>query len=109
MKGPTASFSNGDRRLPVKSGVNGDSTKNEWLKIHRRISFEDIELALAEGKLLYRLRHPNSEQYAHQWILYVKIGEYVYSVPCVEDDERIHLITIFPTRKATARYRGTRK
>ena len=56
-----------------------------------------------------RLQHPNRKLYAHQWILYVAIGDYVYAVPCIEDEVKVHLITIFPTRKATKHYRGIRK
>lgn len=78
--------------------------KNAWLKENRGISFEEIELAIAEGKLLDLKRHPNKKEYPNQWVFFVELSGYVYAVPFVEDDEKIFLKTAFPTRKATKEY-----
>ena len=36
--------------------------KNELLKKERGVSFEQVELAIASGDLLDRVRHPNSDK-----------------------------------------------
>ena len=81
-----------------------DSKKNEKLKKERDISFEDVLVAIQSGKLLDLLVHPNKKKYPKQTILVVKIFDYVYLIPCVEDDEKIFLKTIIPSRKATKHY-----
>ena len=78
--------------------------KNEPLKEQRGISFEQVQLAIATGDLLDRLRHPNPERYPNQQVFLVWIEEYVYSVPYVEDSKCIFLKKIIPNRKATKKY-----
>ncbi len=80
--------------------------KNELLKKERRVSFEQVELAIASGNLLDRVRHPNQSRYPNQKVFLVKIEDYVYSVPFVEDEEKIFLKTIIPNSKATKKYLG---
>ena len=80
--------------------------KNELLKVLRGVSFEEVVLAIENGDLLDRLRHPNSAKYPNQMVFYVCINGYVYVVPFVEDDEKIFLKTIIPDRKATNKYFG---
>ncbi|MCJ7826538.1 BrnT family toxin [Patescibacteria group bacterium] len=86
-----------------------DTEKNEKLKKERDVSFEDVLVAIQSGKLLDSLSHPNKEKYSGQMILVVKIFDYVYLVPCVEDEEKIFLKTIIPSRKATKHYRIEKK
>ena len=86
-----------------------DQKKNEKLKQERDISFEDVLVAIQSGKLLDRLKHPNKKKYPGQIILIVEICEYVYLIPCVEDDEKFFLKTIIPSRKATKHYLLERK
>ena len=80
--------------------------KNELLKKERGSSFEQVELAIATGDLLDRVRHPNQTKYPNQKVFLVRIEDYVYSVPYVEDEESIFLKTIIPTSKATKKYLG---
>jgi hypothetical protein len=83
--------------------------KNELLKQLRRVSFEQVVLAIVTGDLVDRIKHPNPGKYPNQTVFLVKIGEYVYSVPYVEDDEKIFLKTIIPNSKETKKYlRGKR-
>jgi len=86
---------------------NGD--KNELLKKLRGVSFEQVVLAIISGDLIDRIRHPNPEQYPNQRIFLVKIDGYIYSVPYVEDDEKIFLKTIIPNSKATKKYLGVKR
>jgi uncharacterized DUF497 family protein len=82
-----------------------DEDKNNWLKKERKISFEDIELAILEGRVIDILEHPNKEKYPNQKLLIVEIENYAYVVPYVEDEKgNIFLKTIFPSRKYTKKY-----
>jgi hypothetical protein len=83
--------------------------KNELLKKLRGVSFEQVVLAIVSGDLVDRIRHPNPENYPNQRIFLVKIEDYVYSVPYVEDDEKIFLKTIIPNSKATKKYLGGKR
>jgi uncharacterized DUF497 family protein len=83
--------------------------KNELLKKLRGVSFEQVVLAIVSGDLMDRLRHPNPEKYPNQKVLLVAINDYIYSVPYVEDDEKVFLKTIIPNRRATKKYFGGSK
>jgi ribosomal protein S3AE len=83
--------------------------KNELLKKLRGVSFEQVVLAIVSGDLVDRIRHPNPEKYPHQKIFLVKIEDYIYSVPYVEDDEKIFLKTIIPNNKATKKHLGGKR
>lgn len=83
--------------------------KNEVLKKTRGVSFEQVELAIALGDLIDRIKHPNSARYPNRKVFLVKIDNYIYSVPYVEDNEKIFLKTIIPNRKATKEHFGGKK
>ncbi len=78
--------------------------KNEWLRIHRGISFEAIIVAIDMGKLLDVIPHENP-QYRHQKIYVVDIEGYAFLVPFVENEDHIFLKTAFPSRKASKTYK----
>jgi len=78
--------------------------KNEALKIERRISFEEIALAIGASGLLDELRHPNTEKYPNQSVFVVALDGYVYLVPYVEEPDYYFLKTVIPSRKATRDY-----
>ncbi len=83
--------------------------KNEMLKKVRGVSFEQVELAIASGDLIDRVKHPNPARYPNQKVFLVKIEDYIYSVPYVEDNEIIFLKTIIPNSNATKKYLGDKK
>ncbi|MBI5416507.1 toxin [Candidatus Poribacteria bacterium] len=83
--------------------------KNKILKKLRGVSFEQVELAIESGDLIDRVKHPNPEKYPDQKIFLVKIEDYIYSVPYIEDDEKIFLKTIIPNSKATKKYSGEKR
>ena len=83
--------------------------KNKVLKRPRGVSFEQVVLAIVSGDLIDRVKHPNPEKYPNQRVFLVKIEDYIYSVSCVEDDEKIFLKTIIPNSKATKKYLGGMK
>lgn len=75
--------------------------KNRKLKDERGMGFEDIILAIDEGKLLVTLKHPKR---LNQKIYVVNVDNYAYLVPFVEDDKKRFLKTIYPSRKMTKKY-----
>lgn len=81
-----------------------DESKNAKLKFEREICFEDIVIAISEGKIHDVAIHPNTRKYPGQRIYVVEIQEYIYAVPFVEDEEKIFLKTIFASRVLTKRY-----
>ncbi|MEW6668407.1 MAG: toxin [Thermodesulfobacteriota bacterium] len=83
--------------------------KNELLKRLRGVSFEQVVLAIASGDLIDRLKHPNPQKYPNQMVFLVRIEDYTYSVPFVEDDQKIFLKTIIPNRRATKKHLGGKK
>lgn len=78
--------------------------KNDQLKSERKVSFEDIILAISNDQLLDVLVHPNKEKYPNQKIFVVELLGYAYIVPFVEKEETYFLKTIYPSRKATQKY-----
>jgi uncharacterized DUF497 family protein len=80
--------------------------KNELLRKTRRVSFEQVVQAIANGQLVDVLENPNQRQYAGQIFLLVRLDRYIYVVPATLDTENEHcrLITIYPSRKYTRRY-----
>ena len=83
--------------------------KNELLKKLRGVSFGQVVLAIVSGDLIDRVKHSNLEKYPNQRVFLVKIEDYIYSVPYVEDDEKIFLKTIIPNSKATKKYLGGKR
>ena len=83
--------------------------KNKMLKKLRGVSFEQVELAIESGDLIDRVKHPNAQKYPNQKVFLVKIEDYIYSIPYVEDDEKIFLKTIIPNSRATKKYLGDKR
>ncbi len=84
--------------------IDWDESKNLQLKLERGVGFEDVVIAINEGRILDILEHPNKEKYEGQRLLIVEIGEYAYVVPFEKREGVIRLITIFPSRKMTKKY-----
>ena len=83
-----------------------DSTKNEWLKKERNISFEKIVFHLARGDVWKVSDHPDQQNYPGQNIYFVVVEDYVYLIPHVVEKDYIFLKTIIPSRKATRIYKN---
>lgn len=84
--------------------IDWDEARNMRLKVERGISFEDIQAAMEEGKMLADVDHPLKTRYPNQKVLIIDFNNFVYVVPYVEDEEKIFLRTIFPSRKLTKKY-----
>jgi hypothetical protein len=81
-----------------------DPFKNEKLKEERGVSFEEMIAAIEIGGLLSVRPHHNQINYPLQEVLIIEWEEYVYLVPCVRQGEIYVLKTVYPSRRATARY-----
>lgn len=80
--------------------------KNTLLKVTRGIGFEDVVVAINDGKLLDVFDHPNQKCYPQQKIYVVEALGYIYLVPFVNNGDEIFLKTIIPSRKARKLYSG---
>ena len=81
-----------------------DNEKNEWLKKNRGDCFEEAVILICREDLLEIVDHPKQGKYPGQKIATVRIGDYAYLVPYVQEGEDIFLKTIIPSRKATNKY-----
>lgn len=63
-----------------------------------------VQTAIESGYLLDTIAHPNKIKYPNQKMFVVNIDNYVYLIPFVEDDEKVFLKTIIPSRKMTKKY-----
>ena len=79
--------------------------KNEWLKEHRNISFEQVIFHLLQGDVWKIADHPNQDRYPGQKIYFVIVEDYIHLVPHIIMRDHIFLKTIIPSRKATRDYR----
>jgi uncharacterized DUF497 family protein len=78
--------------------------KNKLLKDSRGVGFEEVLLAIDERRLLDVIPHHNLEKYPSQKLFIVRIRGYIYYVPFVEDEEKIFLKNIVPSRKYQKKY-----
>ena len=61
-------------------------------------------MAIESGSVLDTIRHPNKTRYPGQSMFIVNINMYAYLAPFVEDEEKVFLKTIIPSRKAKRKY-----
>ncbi|MFP4333456.1 MAG: toxin [Campylobacterales bacterium] len=83
-----------------------NESKNQTLEEQRGVCFEDVILSLENGGLLDIVPHPNLKKYPNQKLFILLISSYTYYVPFVEDDEKIFLKNIIPSRKYHKKYGG---
>ena len=88
----------------MKKYFDWNREKNELLKSEREICFEEVVEAITGGQVLSKEKHTNQKKYPNQQIYTVEIRGYAYLVPFVEDEDKIFLKTIIPSRKATRKF-----
>lgn len=86
--------------------INWNAEKNQQLMGERGVSFEDVLFALQSGGLLDDGSHPNTDKHPNQRLFVVRIDDYAWLVPYVENDKEFFLKTIIPSRKATKKFLG---
>ena len=82
--------------------IEWDAVKNKKLLTERGISFEMCMAAIENGDILAII--PNKNPYPHQKKIILKIDNFAYVVPYVEDNEKIFFKTLYPSRKETTKY-----
>lgn len=81
-----------------------DQKKNDFLKLTRNISFEEISERIINEKYIDIIENPVRED---QQYFIMKIGDYIWVVPFITDeDDNIVLKTAFPSRKFNRKYGG---
>jgi uncharacterized DUF497 family protein len=83
--------------------IEWNEEKNQLLQLQRGVSFEDVLDKIEKGEILGRKVNP-SDNFQNQEIFIISLDEYVYYVPFVEDDKKIFLKTIIPSRKLNKIY-----
>ncbi len=81
-----------------------DNEKNELLKKNRGVCFEQVVILMEREDVLETIQHPNQNKYPGQKIATVRIGDYAYLVPYVQESDEIFLKTIIPSRKAANKF-----
>jgi uncharacterized DUF497 family protein len=81
-----------------------DNEKNEWLKQNRGVCFEEVVILMEREDVLETIEHPNQDKYPGQKIAIIRIENYAYLVPYIQESDEIFLKTIIPSRKATNKY-----
>ncbi|NOZ60437.1 MAG: toxin [Calditrichaeota bacterium] len=81
-----------------------DKEKNEWLKLNRQISFDEIAEMILNGYYKALLENPARE---NQFYFILEINEYTWVVPFILDQkDKIVLKTAFPSRKFHKKFGG---
>lgn len=86
----------------MKKSYEWSGDKNKKLRRERGISFETIVSHIEEGDIIAIVSGKGKFKHQRQFI--VEVDKYIYIVPYVEDEERIFLKTIIPSRKLTKQY-----
>jgi uncharacterized DUF497 family protein len=81
-----------------------DPEKEKWLKENRGLSFFHVLFHIENDDLLDVREHPDKKKYPHQKVLILKMNDYVYVVPFVQDQDTFFLKTVIPSRKETKKY-----
>jgi uncharacterized DUF497 family protein len=81
-----------------------DQAKNEWLKEHRAISFEEIAAAIRQYAYLDIVENPSR---ADQQCFILTVRGYTWAVPFIFDEtDRMVLKTAYPSRSFHRIYGG---
>ena len=79
-----------------------DEDKNDWLKVNRSISFEEISGMILDGLYMDILENPSRD---NQMIFIMRTNDYTWIIPfLIDDEERIVLKIAFPSRKLHKKY-----
>ncbi len=84
--------------------VEWSTEKNETLKTTRNVCFEDVENCIINDEIIDVLPHYNPEHYPNQKLCIVRLNGYIHYVPFVEEEGKIFLKNIIPSRKYKAKY-----
>lgn len=86
----------------MKKVFDWDNEKNKRPIKERKISFEAIVSLIESGNIISTVT--GKGKYVHQKQFIVEMNRYIYIVPFVEDDQKIFLKTVIPSRKLTRKF-----
>ena len=86
----------------MKKVFDWDNEKNKKLIRERKISFEAIVSLIESGNIISTVT--GKGKYVHQKQFIVEMNRYIYVVPFIEDDQKVFLKTIIPSRKLTKKF-----
>jgi uncharacterized DUF497 family protein len=79
-----------------------DNDKNDWLKLNRNISFEEISERILNQEYEGIVENPNRKQ---QQYFVININNYIWLIPfLLDENDNIILKTAFPSRKFNKKY-----
>ena len=79
-----------------------DKEKNDWLKLNRSISFEEITDKILNNDYIEILENPTRD---NQQYFIMNIKDYTWVVPfLIDEEEKIILKTAFKSRKFHKKY-----
>ena len=81
-----------------------DKEKGDKLKKERGIGFEEVVLKIILGEVLDIILNPSSN-FPNQKVYVIRINDYIYLVPFIENNDELFLKTIIPSRKATKKHK----
>ncbi len=84
--------------------VEFNKEKSIQLKKERGVSLEEVAKIIERNGFTGIVEHPNKKKYPKQKMFLVQIEEYIFIIPFVEDEKKIFLKTIYPSRKYTKKY-----
>ena len=84
--------------------IEWNKDKDKILVEARKISFKYVAEIITNKDIVAVIKHPNQKKYPNQKMFLINIKNYIYTIPFVEDEEKIFLKTIIPSRKATRDY-----
>ncbi len=84
--------------------VRWNNEKNEWLQQNRGVCFEEVVILMEREDVLEIVDYPNQTKYPGQKVATVRLGDYAYLIPYIQESDEIFLKTIIPSRKATNKY-----
>ena len=81
-----------------------DKNKSEMLRDERGVGFEEVIPLIEAGSVIATYPHPNSEKYPGQHVHAVSINGYVWLVIFERRNDKIRLVTLYKSRKATKQW-----
>lgn len=81
-------------------------TKDKLLCQSRKIGFQQAITEIKSKRIIADIPHHNQKRYPNQRIYIIKLNNYIYAVPYVQNKQEIFLKTIYPNRKLNHKYQG---
>lgn len=76
-----------------------DAEKNEVLRRERGVSFEEGVFHIENGDLLDVIDQPNSDKYPRQKMYVVRISDYAFLIPFMQNGDEVFLRRLFRIEK----------